>query len=313
MTYCKPRFGKGFLGRGMGFGSRLLPWARCRIFSKVHAIPMISPVWVRPAVGQLFRGGVDYRSYFRQLVLLGLLENRRGDLGVFEGIMKTRGMARCPEPGDLHTLPLARHLDKCQFIFSGERDYFRRLNGWDEFLHEELRAITRQKYLDLVAAIGSVPIGLCVRCGNDFDPPVPGQKRLLLGQKTPLTWFVETLRSVRDAVGFAADAFVVSDGTEEQLAGLLAEKNVRFVRPGSAVSDLLVLASAKVLLASGSSTFAAWGAFLGQMPSVSHPGQPLATWNIVPARSQFMAEFDPDQPDPVFLRQASHALAVGGR
>jgi hypothetical protein len=42
----------------------------------------------------------------------------------------------------------------------------------------------------------------------------------------------------------------------------------------AAITDLLALSQAKVLVGSGSG-FSMWAAFLGQMPSVWHPGQRL--------------------------------------
>jgi hypothetical protein len=87
-------------------------------------------------------------------------------------------------------------------------------------------------------------------------------------------------------------------------------ENVEFVRPGTAISDLLILSRGKVLLASGSSSFAAWGAFLGQMPSATHPGQPLSDWNIVPEKGQFIGEVNPGSPPREFLDQARSCLQL---
>lgn len=264
---------------------------------------------MRPAVGQLFRGGVDYNSYLRQIVLFRLFKRRPLDLSVVKGVIKTRDLLVCSEPANLESVDweFVKGRGKC-FVFSGYEKYFAPLNGHHQFIVEQLRGITRKKYLDIADGIGNVPIGICVRCGNDFAMPPSDRKKLLPGEKTPLGWFVNTLKAVREAAGFSADAFVVSDGTEEQLSELLSLGKMHFVRPGSAISDLLVLSRAKVLLASGSSSFAAWGAFLGQMPSASHPGQPLTDWQIEPSRRQFLGEFDPEQPNPVFLAQAAHAL-----
>jgi len=309
MIYCRAKFGEGLLGRGMGFGNRLFPWARCRVFAEQHRTKVVSPVWMRPALGQLFRGGVDYRSYLRQLVLFRLFEKRIGDLGVIEGFLRTHRMPAVPEPMDLGAaLQLDVGTNDVNVIFQGYEGFFEPLNGWADFLLKELRAITRKPYLAIADAPASVPIGICVRCGNDFSEPSSDCERLLPGQKTPISWFVRCLKLVREAAGFPAQAFVVSDGTPDQLKDLLAMENVQFVRPGSAISDLLTLSRAKVLLASGSSSFAAWGAFLGQMPSASHPGQPLSDWRILPSRGQFIGEVDSADPPEGFLSQVKAAL-----
>ena len=114
---------------------------------------------------------------------------------------------------------------------------------------------------------------------------------------------------IRQAVGYPSAAYIVSDGTRAQLAELLSLENVHLVRPGSAISDLLVMSKSRVLLASGSSSFAAWGAFLGQMPTASHPGQAMIPeWRLTAERGQFLAEFDPKNPAHEFIAQARLAL-----
>lgn len=320
MLYCKAKFGRGFLGRGCGFGSRLFPWARCRIFAKIHGAKVVSPIWVRPAIGQIFRGGVSYKNYLRQLVLWRLMKKRPADLGLIRGGWKLWGLPAVLEPRNLANLPEAydRQWD-AKIIF---RNYdildqnnsidenFELLNGWSEFLHQELRAITRTKYLKLADNPPCVPIGLVVRCGHDFTEPEQNCARLRFGDKTPLRWFVEMVKLIRSHVGKSVAVYVVSDGTEKQLAELLTLENIHLRRPGSAISDLLTIARARVLLASGSSGFAAWACFLGQMVSASHPGQPLSDWKITSGRGQFIGEVDPKTPPSVFITAVKEALAM---
>ena len=308
MLHCRPIFGEGILGRGMGFGCRLFSWARCRVFASQNKAQMTSPVWLRPAVGQVFRGGIDYNSYLRQLILFGLFRRRDGDYGVIEGFIKTLH-AKSMTEGEYHSqaTPQGSKSDIC-VVFAGYEHFFTPLNGWHDFLLAELKAITKPSFQSLSDSFGEVPIVLCVRCGNDFPEPVFVNGRIGKGQKTPVSWFVKCLQTIRKELGNPCKAMVVSDGTPAQLRELLSLENVHFARPASAISDLLVLARARVLIGSGSSMFVAWGAFLGQMPCISHPGQPFTEWNIHPSKDQFMGEFDPDQPVEEFLQQARVAL-----
>jgi hypothetical protein len=123
-----------------------------------------------------------------------------------------------------------------------------------------------------------------------------------------LRWFAQSLERIRQAAGRPVKAVVVSDGTRSQLRELLDMADVVFVRPGCAISDLLTLAKARILLGSGSSSFCAWASFLGQMPSISHPGQPLTDWSIEPACGQFIGEFDPRNPSAAFLDQVRRTM-----
>lgn len=290
----------------MGLGNRLFPWARYRIFMHANPVVGIAPVWMRPAVSQWWRGGIDYSSYLRQLVLFGLFRKSPGELGVIAGNVRTLLSPRLPEPVDF-----VRRAEKSRpgtIIFEEGQDNFVRLNGWHRFLLDEIRAITRTRYIALADAIPDVPIGLCVRCGNDFKEPKPDAATLGGAEKTPVRWFAQCLALLRRTAGADVPAYVVSDGTPRQLESLLNMPNVVFVRPGSAASDLLVLAKARVLLISGASSFAAWGSFLGQMPTISHPGQPLYWWGIESRSDQFLGEFDPNCPAIDFLDQAVSRL-----
>ena len=84
--YCKP-----ILELGTGLGNRLFPWARCVLYARTHGAAMIDPVWMRPAIGQLFRGGIDYRSYLGQLLLFRLFRHGDRNLGVLAGFVRSRG------------------------------------------------------------------------------------------------------------------------------------------------------------------------------------------------------------------------------
>lgn len=310
MLHCSIRFGKKFLcfALGNGLGSRLFPWARCRIFSKIHNGVVITPIWARPAIGQLIRGGVDYQSYLRQIALWGLFQKRKEDIGLLRAYFKTYRMPCIDEPNDLHHFSPTIKNSKMIFQYKIS-DNFQPLNGWSEFLHDELRTITKPKYLALADKQKSIPIGIVVRCGNDYDEPPSDRALLKPGEKTPIRWFVNMLKMIRTEMGADIDAYIVSDGTKKQLAELLALKNTHFVRPGSAISDLLTIARAKILIAAGTSTFSAWASFFGQMPSASHPGQPLTSWGLVPERHQFIGEVDPQNPTPEFINQVKQALA----
>ena len=128
--------------------------------------------------------------------------------------------------------------------------------------------------------------------------------------RTPLTWFVRSLQHVRDVAGASVPAVVVSDGTEEQLRPILQLPNVRFARPGCAISDLLTLASAKVLIGSGGSSFSAWASFLSGAATVTHAGQSLQWFKLGREGEQFVGELMPDQAPPPALAQ--HLLAALG-
>ena len=293
MIYCQSLFLKG-----SGLGTRLFPWARCRIFSVENNVPMLYPQWVQPRLGPLLRGGIDYKAYKNQILLLNLFQKQAGDVGGLKRLQLQRTALKEPESNELN---LARFNGQRDVVieFRGDMEHFETLHGQDEFLNQEIRRMTRSHWLAMADRIKDVPIGINVRLGNDFKNAATQEDYFTKGAiKTPLTWFVKSLKTVRDILGFPAAAYVVSDGTEKALEELLKLENVHFVRPGCAISDLLVLSKAKVFLAAGGSSFSAWASFLGQMPTISHPGQSMKWFKITNRHGYYVGEFDPDAPAP---------------
>jgi len=228
MIFCRTKFGKGILGRGMGFGNRLFPWARCRIYSHIHKITMANPIWVRPAFNQLWRGGVDYSCYVSKLILFRLFKTKLADLGTVQGIIKSIMAEKIDEPVDLNVNIFQKYnkqKNDVVIIFKGLANKFTPLNGWNNFLLDELHTITQNKYLDSINAIREDFISINVRCGNDFLEPKNDSERIVFHEKTPLNWYIESLEIIRDHIGYPIKAYVVSDGNEKQLKELLKLDN----------------------------------------------------------------------------------------
>lgn len=299
MLYCQPVF-----RRGSGLGNRLFPWARCRIFSHANGIPMLSPRWFNPRVGPVLRGGINLFAYHRQILLLGLFKSHRHDVHGIKHLLIELIANRIQEPASFTAPFSVNQTGSSIIIFQGDRDHFRSLFGFEQFLHQELRSIARKKWTQLADRPPVVPIAVNVRCAKDFPEVKPEDLTSPTGPvRTPLDWFVRSLEIVRSCIGYPAHAFVVSDGTEEELRNLLSLENVSFVRPGCAISDLLLLARASVLIASGGSSFSAWASFLGGMPTITLPGQSLSWFGLQRTGGPYVGVFDPTQPSDEFIQQ----------
>lgn len=296
MIYCQSVFQKG-----SGLGTRLFPWARCRIFSHLNDVPMLYPQWVQPRVGPLIRGGIDLNCYTNQILLYRLFNKRDKEIGGAQRLFIQVTAKREAEPDDLNER-VNENYKKAIIEFRGDKEHFRNLDGWDEFLLGAIRGMTKSHWLRIVDRIQEVPIGINVRLGNDFKNAQAEEDYYTKGAiKTPLSWFVNSLKVIRETLGYPARAYVVSDGTEKALRDLLDLENVEFLRPGCAITDLLTLAKSKVLIASGGSSFSAWAAFLGQMPTISHPGQSLGWFKIHNKNGYYVGEFNADSPAEPFM------------
>ena len=318
--------------RGTGLGNRLFYWARARLFCREHGLPMVAPRWWRPALGHLLRGTVSPERFAGQIALAGLFQAGPEDLPwhwrlgpLLAGrIIHEQDFSAAPgfhDPlVDLLQDPVHRHAidnghghrrGRSLVLINRPIYSFDGLNAHGALLRRDLCAITKPRQLQRARAVPLAPVGINIRCGRDFrPPPAAGAATEWVGwlQQTPLDWFVETLLAVRACAGDPVPALVVSDGSEQQLGPLLALPAVHLVRPTTAIVDLLVLGRTRLLLGSGSSSFSAWAAFLGQQTAITAPGHPFSRWDLEPLAGQTLAAFQPRQPDPQVLRAMVAAL-----
>ena len=299
---CEVRF-----ARGAGLGTRLFPWARCKVFSQLHNCPMIAPQWVQWRVGPLLRGGIDLHSYHRQILLMGLF---RENGYVRRSTLRTAGpTAHIAEPERLSAAPDLPKSGTAIVRFEGPGRFFEDFAEHRALLLDALRSEAEPRWLALADRLHA-PIGINIRCGNDFRPAESNADYYTKGAiRTPLAWFVETLQHVRTIAGTTIPAVVVSDGTARQLRPVLQLPHVRFARPGCAISDLLTLASTRVLIGSGGSSFSAWASFLSRATTVTHAGQSLEWFRLGRSDGQFVGELAPDSaPSPALRQQLIAAL-----
>jgi hypothetical protein len=288
MLYCEARLPRG------GLGNRLFPWARCRIYSHLHAVPMLAPRWAQLPFGTLLRRERDLRTY------ADLFLRRAGDIGGWQGARIKLQATRIAEPELLSAAPPACETGPGLVVFEGYETQFCPLHGWNELLCDELLEITRPEWRQKAAVDGPY-VAVHVRRGDFQRPNAHTDLSRVDNTATPLSWFVASLEAVRAHLGASIPAVVTSDASPDELRLLLDLDNVRQVASGSAVGDLLVLSRAILLLASGSS-FSAWASYLGRMPTLSHPGQNLdRLFRLKGAARQFIGEFDPagDLPQPL--------------
>jgi hypothetical protein len=220
---------------------------------------------------------------------------------------------RIAEPTDLKLPPVSDV--ECGrdviIVFRGLGDHFRQLNGYHDQLRWEIEAMVRPCWRTAAeVASRNRPIGIHVRRG-DFATAQSAADFVTKGSlRTPLDWFTASLDRVRELIGHDTPAFVVSDGSPDELAELLRRPCITHAETGSAIGDLLALARSRFLIASGGSSFSAWAAFLGQMPAVTIPGQPLGWYNLRNDHGYFIGEFDPGTLPPRDLRHQLRTLSV---
>jgi len=160
-------------------------------------------------------------------------------------------------------------------IFEGDEDHFEYFSGRrNDILSSINERITRRVERETSGLPSNGPIVVNVRLGRDFA--VVADKNLLRdrgGVRAPIDWYVTALHCARGRYGASRPAIVVSDGAPHELAPLLSEPGVSHFQSTRALSDLIALSKAGVLVATGGSSFSAWGSFLSQAHTITVAGQ----------------------------------------
>ena len=285
MLYVYSRF-----VRQGGIGNRLFPWARAYRFARDHEVKLIWPNWVHFRKGAIFKGDVRWRDFPGKIYLFG---NFTPDHTYITGVHKQYILRTSQKLSELDTLKINHKSSSSQLmVFEGFGNCFADIAGSQEVLKNALIRIASPAVMSSVQVM-LPPIALNIRRGKDFrDPQDPSEFVTSGGLRTPLEWFIMTLQRIRRLVGSEIGAFVVSDGDEAELKPVLSLPNTVYIKTTTALADLLLISRARVLVASGGSSFSAWGAFLSGAPTLCIPGQSFSWFELDADR---VGVFDPLQ------------------
>jgi hypothetical protein len=260
--YALARIGRAGLGNG------LFPWARAELFARRSGARMLAPYWMNFRIGPYLRREPDkrrYRNFFRSA------HHVRGFVRAYVTALGRRTSETQSDDPPLHG-SAAR---PCVVEFHGLGDLFAPLVGEHVFIRDRLWEMTVPGLRVDAPADGPGFIAMHVRRG-DLTRVGFSQDELLrrYAQYTPISWFVGMVGSVRRAPSLRDLPIVVfTDGTADELGGLLAIDGVRLAPRRPAIADLWQLTHARLLFASGYSTFSMWASFLGGMPTIYAPGK----------------------------------------
>lgn len=245
---------------------------------------MLAPVWFKLRIGPYLRKERDKRNYF-------LLFTRGSAVGGFRrvvALLRSRAI-------DVHEAWPDRPVGfqgACVLRFhnalkDNEKKSFAQIVHHGSFLRHELLAMTKPKFHPVKVAEPFIAIH--VRMG-DFQAATGGAgvQRGATNTRLPIDWYGDRLTAIRRAMGDELDAVIFSDGSDAELASLLALPAVVRAPHQQSVTDLLQMGQAAALVASGSG-FSLWGAFLGSTPRISFPGQ-----SIVPISDDASRDIESD-------------------
>ena len=281
---------------GNGLGNLMFTWARCLAASERYGWQMVWPTWQSFKPKNWRVNPYDHRTYSDLF-----LANER----YITGWRKPWCLARyrwIPESEALNsTVPPGSVVE-----FRGMKDFFAPFLNDQALVYRELRRIAQKSHLAAFSEANPAPIGIHVRRGDfiqrsHYEDILAAHNSLL-----PLDWYIDALNAVREKAGCDVPAFVFSDGTEEELEALVSLPRVRRVDYGSGLGDMLGLSRSRLLIASGS-TFSMWGSYLGQVPTLWHPGKLLQ--HVLTEHSEHEIEWEPGDPLPDWVSEITGGSA----
>jgi hypothetical protein len=258
-----------------GLGNKLSVWAKAAVFAHQHRIPLVVAGWSWPRPRALLRGGRGERQYRRYFV------PRYSELA--RAIASIAVMRRVvAEPAVSEDLQLRNAV----YVFNKRphwSDYFGAIREHRELVREllysELAPATRTALETSLRPCVAVHI----RCG-DFRNLRPDEDFAKVGGvRTPLSYFEALIGQIRARRQDNLPVTLFSDGTDAELAPLLALPNVTRSRASNDVVELLLMSRASLIVSAAGSTFSLWSGFLADAPLIMHPShihQPVRPHNV---------------------------------
>lgn len=251
-----------------GLGHSLLAWARCQVWATCNGVEMLAPSWfhLRGRIGPILRAERDNRQYHRLFRFPDYITGLRRQL-----ILATRPRIIAEEQNldEVIHRSMSGIVVFSNLISLNEETYFADIIGHGSAVRAALTRMTRVEYLP--PHVGEPHIALHVRMGDFSATSVEELRRGVKNSRIPLNWYASMLRGFQEQFG-SFKVRIYSDGSDVEIAPLLALPNVARAPRQPSITDLLSIAQARLVISSGSG-FSMWGSFLGDVPRICFPGQ----------------------------------------
>ena len=270
---------------GAGLGNIMFAWARAMVFARDHQCQMIWPTWPSIKLGPILRGEQDKRFYG------DLFRSQKQEIHGLEKIWKRIQCAKIPE-SEKESIHLC---DETIVEFTGFEGCFEEILYDYEYVKGEIIAHLRKKNRRPLADNLQRGVGIHVRLGDFGRVSEEEVKNGRHDSALPIFWYVEMAKQIQSYAGADVPIYVFSDGTEEELAPLLAVPGVVRKGYGTSIADIVALSCFPVLVASGSS-FSMWARYLGRANCICYPNQ-RKQQILTPGEEQFEIEVEAVIPE----------------
>ncbi len=268
MKYVYPKLSDINLGitrvGGLGLGNMLFTYARALLYARKYDAELIWPTWRSIPIGQILRGDSNKRFYHDLFV---------NHVGAIMGVKKVWLLFSKKKIAEKELGSMYSECDNKVIVFSGMEGEFEPLmgKGNSSFLYQHFQVILQDRNRKALSFDPGNGVCIHVRLG-DFTRG--SEQELRAGRSNmsiPISWYVDIVKQLQKILP-DEPMYIFSDGTNEELAELLALPHTERVTFGTAIADIMAMTKAKVFVASGS-TFSRWVRFLGQMTTIAYPGQ----------------------------------------
>jgi hypothetical protein len=248
-----------------GLGNKMFVWARALIYSKQKNCSLQIYGLNRIHIGPFLRKEKVKRFYLGQFKFsLNLPELLKFSAKHLFSLIHYH------EP----SFAIINQSQEGLFIFSKIppwSDYFQVVRDHRELIKKEFPKLLSKRVSNKLKKIPAPVIACHIRCG-DFGILQENEVfKNVGGVRTPLEYFVNTIKILRSIAGHNLPVTVFSDGNEVELSSVLALEKVSFFSPQEDVVDLVVMSKAEYIITSASSTFSEWAAFLSSAVIILHP------------------------------------------
>jgi hypothetical protein len=247
-----------------GLGNKLSVWAKAAVFAHQNGLPLAVVGWSWPRPRAILRGKLRAERQYRRHFVPRYRELAKfvGSFALMRRIVTEPAMSEDAQLQDaIYVFNRGPHWSDYFGAIREQRDLVRKL------LYSELTP-------SILAALETMRrpcVAVHIRCG-DFRHLQPDEDFAKVGGvRTPLGYFEAIIGGIRARRREILPVTLFSDGTDAELAALLALPNVTRSKAGNDVLDLLLMSRASLIVSAAGSTFSKWSGFLSDTPLIMHP------------------------------------------
>ncbi|MEP3266521.1 MAG: hypothetical protein ABJM86_10760 [Hyphomicrobiales bacterium] len=229
---------------GPGLGNLLFPMSRALIGAHLSGGTFVCPTIRQFKLGPYLRNEPDKRTYGDVFKARSQTELSQWAYSKFKsGIDEDVVSQSTKRPSAIR--------------YSGLKNYFHDLKGHNEIISDWIN----QKANFTGATNEDYDIAVHIRLG-DFAPYIEGSSAS--NMRLPFSWYRDAMNAALEELGFnSAKILIFTDAREGEVSNLRNEWNANIDTSSNAITSILRLSRAKVIISSRS-TFSMWGAYLGK-------------------------------------------------